>query len=387
MATIIIGRAVVDGRLLEDARVIIDGGTIHYAGPAEGAPYVPAGAEEIIHSGLILPGLIDIHNHGGGGIGFPDAMDADDARTAIAEHARHGTTTLVASLVTAAHATLTERIGTLAPLVRGGELAGIHLEGPHISQARRGAHDPELIRPGSVGALKELLDAGDGTIVTMTLAPEDPQVDPMSEALIEAGALPSYGHTDCSAYQMLEAIAFSLQAGAIPTATHLFNGMRPIHHRDAGPAFACLDASARGDMVVELIADGVHTSADTVRFVFDLAGEDMVLLITDAMAATGMADGSYRLGSLDVTVADGTARLTHGGSIAGGTAHLLDVVRFAVRDAGVDLGQAVRAASSTPARVLGLSDRGALSTGLRADVVLTDGDLRPERVMRAGQWI
>jgi N-acetylglucosamine-6-phosphate deacetylase len=172
----------------------------------------------------------------------------------------------------------------------------------------------------------------------------------------------------------------------LPTATHLFNGMRPIHHRDPGPALAALDAASRGQIVVEVIADGVHLDARTVAHVFALAAPDCVVLITDAMAAAGMDDGRYRLGALDVTVEDGVATLTEGGAIAGGTAHLVDVLRLAVREAGVDLVAAVRAASTVPARVLGLQDEiGSLAAGRRADVLLVDAELRPVTVLRGGQ--
>src|SRR5699024_1225309 len=174
----------------------------------------------------------------------------------------------------------------------------------------------------------------------------------------------------------------------LPTATHLFNGMRPIHHRDPGPALAALDAAARGELVVEVIADGVHLDARTVAHVFSIAAEDTVVLVTDAMAAAGMPEGQYRLGALDVTVQDGVATLTGASAIAGGTAHLLDVVRFAVLEAGVDLVGAVRAAASVPAAVLATQDRsGALAPGRRADAVLVASALQPVSVLRGGELV
>ena len=226
----------------------------------------------------------------------------------------------------------------------------------------------------------------------MTVAPEVEGADGVIEALADVGAVPSLGHTDGSSSQMTHAISTARTAlrrqrgrSPLPTATHLFNGMRPIHHRDPGPALAALDAAARGELVVEVIADGVHLDARTVAHVFSIAAEDTVVLVTDAMAAAGMPEGQYRLGALDVTVEAGVATLTGAGAIAGGTAHLLDVLRFAVLEAGVDLVQAVRAASSVPAAVLGLQDRiGSLAAGRRADVVLADAQLNPVSVLRAG---
>lgn len=388
------GEAVLPEGRCARAAVLVKDGQIVWAGPAEHSPARTA-AKTIDHDGLILPGLVDIHDHGGGGASFPDGADREQALVAATEHLRHGTTSMLASLVTADPQTLRERVTLLASLVAEGHLAGIHLEGPFISAARKGAQNPAHIQEGDPDLVAELCELGGGAVATMTLAPETPGADAVIEALAAGGAVPSLGHTDCSAAQMEHGIARSLAAlagpgarSARPTATHLFNGMRPIHHRDAGPALACIDAAARGEMVVELIADGVHLAPETVRYVMDLVGPDNAVLVTDAMAAAGMPDGRYRLGALDVTVADSMATLTEGGAIAGGTAHLLDVVRFSVQDAGIDLVDAVRAATATPARVLGREGSiGTLAAGARADLLLVDADLRARRVLRAGREV
>ncbi|WP_422114894.1 N-acetylglucosamine-6-phosphate deacetylase [Brachybacterium sp. UNK5269] len=385
------GAAVLEQGLVPDALVLIDGPDILWSGPAGRAPAHTA-AESIVHDGLILPGLVDLHCHGGGGASFPDAADATEMLVAVHEHRRHGTTGLVASLVTADPATLRARTGELAALAAAGEIEGIHLEGPFLSVARRGAQDPAHITAGDPELVRELAALAGGALATMTLAPEAEGADTVIDVLAEVGALPSLGHTDGSSAQLTRAVERSGAAlrrergrSPLPTATHLFNGMRPMHHRDPGPALAALDAAARGELVVEVIADGAHLDARTVAHVFAIAAEDHVVLVTDAMAAAGMADGRYRLGALEVTVAAGVATLTGGDAIAGGTAHLLDVVRFAVNEAGVDLVRAVRAASSVPARVLGAQDRiGALGAGRRADAVLVDAGLAPVAVLRAG---
>lgn len=212
----------------------------------------------------------------------------------------------------------------------------------------------------------------------------------MLAALVAAGALPSLGHTDASADVAAEALARAADllagTGRRPTATHLFNGMRPLHHRDPGPVAACLAAAARGGLVVELVADGTHLAPATVRMVLDLVGPAAVALVTDATAATGMPDGDYRLGPTAVRVTDGVARVAdgpHAGAVAGGTDHLIDVVRSSVA-AGVRLVDAVRAASLTPAEVLGRRDVGALEVGRRADLVVTSADLVVQRVVRGG---
>jgi len=390
------GRVVTPDAVIQDGVVVVDGDTILWVGPAveaarAGWPYLP-NLRQIPPT--LLPGLVDVHNHGGGGAGFPDASTVDEARVAIREHLAHGTTTLVASLVTAAPATLHQRVSVLTALADAGELAGIHLEGPFLSSTRCGAQDPELIQAPDADLVRELAEAAHGFLVTMTVAPELAGVvgdGGVIDALIAARALPSFGHTDASWTQTSVAVADArTRLDATPgcrsvrsTVTHLFNGMRPFTHRDPGPIPELLAAARRGDVVVELIGDGTHLAPELVRSIFELVGAKNVALVTDAMAAAGMADGGYRLGSQDVTVTDGVARLTHGGAIAGGTAHLLDVLRTTVAG-GVPLVDAVRSAATTPATVLGDPRIGALEVGRRADVVITDSDLRIIEVLRAG---
>lgn len=391
------GTAVLEQGLVPDALVLCAGERILWAGPAAHAPaeLLPEDSRVLEHDGLILPGLVDLHCHGGGGASFPDSEGAEEMLAAVLEHRRHGTTSLVASLVTADAATLREKVAQLAGLHRDGEVAAIHLEGPFLSEARRGAQNPAHLTDGDPALVRELAEIAGGALATMTVAPESAGADEVIDALAGSGAVPSLGHTDGGSAEMTRAIDRSIAAlrrrrgrSPLPTATHLFNGMRPIHHRDPGPALAALDAASRGEMVVEVIADGVHLDARTVAHVFSIAAEDSVVLVTDAMAAAGMADGRYRLGALDVTVEEGVATLTEGGAIAGGTAHLVDVLRLAVLEAGVELVAAVRAASTVPARVLGLEDEiGSLAAGRRADVLMVDRALRPVTVLRGGREV
>jgi len=399
------GDVVTPTGVLPDALVVARDGRVVWVGPAKDAPVEhvppvpPAGTR-------VLPGLVDLHCHGGGGASFPDATGPDDVRRAAEDHLRHGTTTLVASLVTAPRDALLARTALLAAAADAGVVAGIHLEGPFLSRVRAGAQHPPDMVDGDTDLVRELAAVARGHLVSMTVAPEVPGVadgdDDVLAALVAAGALPSVGHTDASAERVDAAIsrAFDLLAtsararGARPTATHLFNGMPPLHHRDPGPVAACLGAAARGELVVELVADGTHLAPATVRAVMELVGPDGAVLVTDAIAAAGMPDGDYRLGPQAVRVAGGVARVlvdrpgaaAEVGSIAGGVAHLLDVVRATV-EAGVPLVDAVRAASATPAQVLGRHDVGALVVGRRADVVVTTADLRPVRVARAGAWL
>lgn len=394
------GRLVRPLEVVEDGALVLHDGRVVWAGPAAACPDP---LPEPVPGRTLLPGLVDVHCHGGGGAGFPDATTREEALAAVHEHRRHGTTTLVASLVTAARETLLARAALLAELCDEGELAGIHLEGPFLSPARKGAQDPDLMVTGDAGLVREVARAARGHLVTMTVAPEAPGMDGTDgvlEALAAAGAVPSFGHTDASAAATRHAVdrarAALARPGARsprPTATHLFNGMRPLHHRDPGPVAALLAAAARGEAVVELVADGVHLDPETVRAVVDLLTGgpegrpvDAAMLVTDAMAAAGMPDGAYRLGTADVVVRDGVARLASDGAIAGGTSHLLDQVRLATAT-GIDLVTAVRMTSVVPAGVLGLGDVGRLEPGARADVVVTDAALAPVAVLRAGRLV
>jgi N-acetylglucosamine-6-phosphate deacetylase len=192
------------------------------------------------------------------------------------------------------------------------------------------------------------------------------------------------GHTGADAH----GFGAALRSLRRPLVTHLFNGMEPMHHRRPGPVAASLDALARGATHVELIADGVHLADETVHLVFGVDPGRHVVLVSDAMVAAGMPDGDFQLGSVRVRVVDGRAwTRTEPPSLAGGTSHAADLVRRCVVQAGVDPVAAVAAATSTPAALLGLDDRGSLATGLRADLVVLDRDWRVLRVMCRGDWV
>ncbi|KQS66453.1 N-acetylglucosamine-6-phosphate deacetylase [Modestobacter sp. Leaf380] len=368
------GRLVSGGSVVDDAVVVLDGDRVTHVGPAAEHPDPPPATDL-----LLLPGLVDVHCHGGAGGSFPDS-DQAGVRRAARHHRAAGTTTLLASLVSAAPEVLRERLAVLAPLV-GDLVAGVHLEGPYLSPARCGAQDPAALRPGDPAELDALLATG--LVRSVTVAPETAHAAELLAVCRMHGVLPSLGHTDADA---ATTTGWVRRAGPRASATHLFNGMPPLLSRAPGPVAACLAAAARGDLVVELVADGVHLAPETVATVFELVGPDHVALVSDAMAAAGQPDGAYRLGALDVTVRDGVARLTADpGAIAGGTATLADVLRRTVRDAGVDLAAAVTAATRTPARLLGLdAEVGELTPGRRADVLVTTPDLVPAAVYAAG---
>ena len=344
-----------------------------------GAP--PRPADRDLGAVTVVPGFVDTHLHGGGGANFSTASAAETA-TAVALHRKHGTTTLVASLVTAGPAELLRQVRELADDVRGGLIDGIHLEGPWLSTTRCGAHQPSLMRDPDPAEVDRVLDAGAGAIRMVTLAPERDGALAAIGQIVEAGAVAAVGHTEATYEQTRAAILAGATVG-----THLFNAMRPIDRREPGPIVALLEDDR---ITVELITDGVHVDPAIYRHVTRSAGPDRVSLITDAMAAAGMADGEYWLGQLAVAVEDGVARVAGTQTIAGGTATMDRVFRFAVIHSDLPrdeaLMAAVRQASINPARALGLPCAG-LVPGATADLVVLDSDLAVTGVLRQGSWV
>ena len=329
----------------------------------------------------LVPGFVDTHVHGGGGRNF-SAADRSSTATAVDFHRRHGTTTLVASLVTESPEALLHQVTELARDARDGLIGGIHLEGPWLSTVRCGAHQPSLMRDPDPVEVDRVLAAGAGTVRMITVAPERGGALAAIRRIVDAGVVAAVGHTDASYAQTRAAI----EAGAT-VGTHLFNAMRPIQTREPGPVIALLEDPG---VTVELITDGVHVDPAIYRHVARSAGSDRVSLITDAVSAAGMSDGSYQLGPLAVDVVDGVARVSGTSTIAGSTATMDHQFRFAVRHSGLArddaLMSAVRQASINPARALGLPDAG-LVPGGAADLVVLDTDLAVTGVLHRGKWV
>ncbi len=331
--------------------------------------------------GWVVPGFVDTHTHGGGGHDLA-STDPDTARQALAFARRHGATSVIAGLVTAEITTLEAQLRALAPLVAAGELAGLHLEGPFLSPAKRGAHTPGLLREPDPETVDRLLAAADGRLAMVTLAPELPGALDATRRFVDAGVRVAVGHTSADETVTAEA----LDAGAT-IATHLFNAMPSIHHRRPGPVPLLLTDER---VMVELVCDGVHLHRDVIAMAVAAAGPDRAALITDAMLATGMADGTYRLGGLDVTVRAGVARLRTDdgseGSIAGSTLTMAAAFAFGVQQLGLSVPEVARMAAGTPARWHGLDDVGVLEPGRRADLAVVDDHGNLLRLMSAGDW-
>ena len=345
-----------------------------------GSGLPPRLAEVDMPEALVVPGFVDIHVHGGGGASYTDGNDADILRAAMF-HRSHGTTTTLASLVTASPADLLTAVYALADSTRAGAVAGIHLEGPWLSAARCGAHDPAQLRDPAPTEIDALLTAGGGAIRMVTLAPERTGSDDAITRFADAGVIVAVGHTDATYEQTRHAVELGATVG-----THLFNAMRPVHHREPGPAIALLQ-DAR--VTVELIADGVHVHPAMQRAVIEAAGADRVALVTDATAAAGLGDGEFRLGGMQVDVVEQVARVRGTSTIAGSTATMDQLFRSAAglgSDRDAALAAAVQMTATTPARALGLDRAGCLRTGADANLVVLERDLQVTRVMAGGEW-
>ncbi|MFC4033572.1 N-acetylglucosamine-6-phosphate deacetylase [Streptomyces polygonati] len=369
-------RVVLPSGVAEDRPLTVEGASI--------AAHEPAGPAHTTldlsgRGWTIVPGFVDLHNHGGGGASFTSGT-AEEILTGVRTHREHGTTTLVASTVTNDLGVLARQAALLSELVEQGDLAGIHYEGPFISPCRKGAHDEGLLRHPDPAEVRALVEAGRGAVKMVTLATELPGGIASVRLLADLGVIAAVGHTDASYEQTREAI----DAGAT-VATHLFNAMPPLQHRLPGPIVALLEDER---VTVELINDGTHLHPSVLRLAFGSAGAGRVAFITDAMDAAGFGDGMYDLGPMKVEVLRGVARLVEGGSIAGSTLTLDTAFKRAVTLDGLSLTDTVRAISTNPARLLGLSDRvGTLEPGKDADLVVLDEAYDLVGVMRKGEWV
>lgn len=354
--------------------VAVSSGRIASVGPG-------TGSGDVVDLGRswLVPGFIDTHVHGGGGAQF-NTTDADEILAAAAFHASHGTTGMLATTVAAPLSSLSASLEVIASCVGRSGILGAHLEGPFVSSRFPGAMDPTVFLMPDGPDLARLLEAGGGCIWMMTVAPELPRALDLASALVEAGIVVSLGHTDAD----FSVASAAIGAGA-RAATHLFNAMRPLHHRDPGVVGAVLDSP---QVSCELICDGVHVDPVALRLALRSKRVSGVRLVTDAMAAAGMPDGNYRLGSTGVVVSRGRATVTGSHAIAGSTLTMDAAVRNAVRFLGVRVEDAVVMASLNPAVLLGIGDRkGAIAAGMDADLVVLDDELRVQRTMIGGEWV
>jgi N-acetylglucosamine-6-phosphate deacetylase len=351
--------AVVDGCLLP-GDVAVEDGRIAAVGLAS-----PHG------SGIAVPGFVDLQVNGFGGVDFLDA-DADGYRRAGDALLECGVTAYLPTLITSPEEQVLAAMREVPLAESRPRILGMHLEGPFLSPSRLGTHEASSRRDPDVALLDRLLDAS--SVRLMTLAPELTGADALIDRLLERGVAVSLGHSDATAAQANAAFDRGVRS-----VTHIFNAMRPFLHRDPGIAGAAL---ARPDVVVAIILDGIHLAPETAQVVFR-AATDRVALVTDAITAAGVADGSYSFGNLDVQVHDGTVRGPDG-VLAGSVLTMIEAVRN-LHELGASLEQAVAAATSTPARVIDAIDIGRLSLGLPADLVVLNDRIEIERVLVGGE--
>ena len=388
LQAILAGRAFTPHEEIPDAVIVVEDGKIAAVGRREQVS-IPAGARRYDAGGLTMaPGFVDVHIHGAGG---HDVMEGTAEALAAVTHtvARRGTTSLVATTVTASAEQTCRAVAGIAQWIEShgespkgetpqAEILGIHFEGPFISPARRGVHPLEWIVPPSAALLQTFAAAARGTGRILTLAPELPGALELISAARQAGLVVSLGHTDASHAEAMSAI----ERGA-RHAAHVFNAMRPFEHRETGVIGAVLTSPA---VTAELIADGVHVDAAAMRLLLAAKGARGVILVSDGTSATGMPDGTYRLGTFEVAVSGGVCRSAEG-KLAGSTLTLDRALRNVVA-LDVTLADALSMLTSNPARLLGLEGRkGALVPGADADVVLLDAQLAVAGVMTRGTGI
>ncbi len=369
------GRAFVDGALREDMLISISGQVI--ADVAQ-TTHVPAGAERV--AGIIVPGFIDVHVHGGDG---DDFMDADAAATAriLGFHARHGTTALAATTLSASRSDLHAAIETIARVSRearaGAEIVGVHLEGPFINAARAGAQDRGSIRPSDIHEVAALIAEMPRMRWILTIAPEIEGAQALIEHFRDR-VLFAIGHTAASHATTVAALGW----GALHF-THLYNAMTGLHHRDPGVVGAALTSV---DATAELIADGVHVHPAALRIAVN-AMPRRIALVTDAMRACGLADGAYKLHVYEVTVADGAARLADG-TLAGSVLTMDAAVKNMIELAGLPLETVLPLATEVPARIAAVGNRkGKIEQRYDADLVVMNERFGVERVWARGHEV
>lgn len=373
------GTTVLAGARVVTPNGVLEPGWVEVRGPRIGAvgAGTPPGRAEDLGGAWLLPGFLDLHVHGGGG--HDVAASAADLAGAVAFHRAHGTTRTLVSLVAAPVEALREQLRWVAARTRsgpqpGGHVVGAHLEGPFLAETHCGAQNPAHLRAPDRDVLARLLDAGAGTVRTVTLAPELPGALDLVADVVARGAVAALGHSGASYAQSVAAFA----AGA-SLVTHLGNGMAALQQREPG----LFGAALVGPGHCEVINDGAHVHPAVLR----LVAAERLVLVTDAMSAAGAGDGAYSLGGQDVVVAGGAARLASTGSLAGSTVTMDAAVRRAVHSSGLSMTAVAAAAATNPARVLGLgSTCGSIAADLDADLVVLDDDLRLLRVMAQGGW-
>jgi N-acetylglucosamine-6-phosphate deacetylase len=360
-----VGTAIVGGEVIDGDVEIADGEIVAVGLPGGG-------------TGVAVPGLVDLQVNGYAGVDVSSGS-VEELEEMARRLGRDGVLWYQPTIVTAAVDDMRAALERLARVRErsglGARVLGAHLEGPFLSAGRAGAHEPGHIRDPSLDILRRLLDTS-CPVTEMTLAPERPGAFPVIDELVRRRVVVSLGHTDADASYAAAAVDSGARA-----VTHLYNAMRPFWHRDPGVIGVAL---TRDDVVVTVIGDGLHVAPEALLMAWR-AARHRLALVSDAIAAARMPDGIHRLGPTDVTVVDGVSR-TWDGALAGATRSLLDGVRLLV-SLGVPIAEAIAAATSTPARLLGREEIGVIRPGGPADLLVLDDDLTIRNVLRGGSFL
>jgi N-acetylglucosamine-6-phosphate deacetylase len=350
---------------IDRAEIRISHGRIVFAGPERKRRRGEGETEAADIDGrgaLAVPGLIDIHLHGGGGADFMDGTP-EAVRTVLRTHRRAGTTSVLATLMTAPPETIRRAVEGVNEAAGDGMILGLHLEGPHIAPSKRGAQPAEAVRPFDLRETADIARRSKVPVRIVTLAPELPGAAAYIRALLRRGIIPAAGHSAATFEQAIRGFEAGIRHG-----THLFNAMSGIHHRDPGLAGALL---LNEEASVEVIADGIHLHPATVFIVLTAKPADMVVLVTDATRPAGSKSPVLR---------------TTDGKLYGSTLTLLQAVRNVVRWSGWPLEAVLPLGTANPARLLGIDDRkGFLKRGADADIVLLDKRLNVREVFVRGK--
>jgi N-acetylglucosamine-6-phosphate deacetylase len=344
----------------------------------------PSGQVVSLEACILAPGLIDVHTHGGHGVTFGMPVRLAEDLTAYSEWvATTGVTGFLCSVAAPDSKSLMSILRAYAAAMAkgtpGAEALGMHLEGPYLSPARRGAFNPRWLRPPSLDEVLAYVEAGEGWVRQMTLAPELPGAWDAARALRNRGVVAALGHSDADF-----ATASAALAGDFTHVTHTFNAQRAFGHREPGVLGAVL---ASEGVSAELIADKVHVHPAAMKVLVRCLGPDRIVLVTDAMAGAGLTDGVYELVGHQVWVRGGRATLADG-TLAGSTAALNECVWNASDGMGVTTAQALRMASTNPARLLGLGARlGAIERGRTASLVALDAEGQVRLTMVRGRVV